>query len=213
MDLSKLGNHYSNTYNQFGFNSQGADWGDQDRHDLRLSSMITSLGLDKFKDSTLLDVGCGYGHSHAILDLLVPNNNCKYIGFDPCASAINYAKGLNLPNATFIQSDIQSFSLNHQVDIVFCCGVFTKKALMSDAEMLELFRLFLSLINKLKTSHVCFNFMSPFCDRFAPDLYYPSIEDIASELNTLFGYSIANFNLSNKHLSYEMICSFSLIND
>lgn len=209
-DLTKLCKHYSQTYHQYGFNSKGADWGSKSKHELRILSMINALGEGAFANCSVLDVGCGYGILHSLLKRHYPDIKLSYYGIDPCIEVIDYAKSSSDPEAEFLCCDIQSFSPPILFDTVFCCGIFTKKASMTDDEMYELLSCFFALLKKTKPSSVSFNTMSPFCDRHDHDLFYPSYERILGMLIDSFGYSLSDFVLSNSHLKYEMIWRFSV---
>lgn len=209
-DLNKLSDHYSKSYKKYGFNSRGADWGDFEKHNLRITSMIELLGDDAFKNRSVLDVGCGYGSLYSAIKNYYPAINLRYVGIDPCAEVINYAKSTSDSTAEFICTDIQSFSTSISFDTVFCCGIFTKKAIMSDDEMYELLIRFFDLLKKLNPSSVCFNTMSAFCNRFDDDIFYPNYERIMGMISSCFGYRVSDFVLSNSHLRYEMIWKFSI---
>lgn len=209
-DLNKLSKHYSQTYNKYGFNSKGADWGDLEKHNLRISSMIDLLGNSAFEDSSILDIGCGYGSLYSAIKNQKPTINFKYVGIDPCAEVIDFAKSNTDSAAQYFCSDIQSFSPLISFDTVFCCGIFTKKASMTDDEMYELLHKFFALLKKLNPSSICFNTMSAFCDHFDDEIFYPKFEKIMDMISSCFGYRVSDFLLSNSHLRYEMIWKFSL---
>lgn len=212
-DLSKLSTHYSQTYELHGFNSRGADWGDTEKHHLRILSMIDLLGYNAFENKSILDVGCGYGSFFSILKSHYPGIEFSYVGIDPCEEAIDFAIKNTGFNAQFFCSDIQSFSSVISFDTVFCCGIFTKKATMSDNEMYELLARFFALLGRINPQNVSFNTMSAFCDCHDDDIFYPKYEKIVGMISSLFGYRVSDFLLSNRHLKYEMIWRFSIENE
>ena len=173
-------------------------------------AMINILGLDAFDGKKILDVGCGYAHLASLLSSKLSQLSFSYTGFDPCSDAIEYGQLNAPPGSQLFCSDIQSFIPSEEYNTIFCCGVFTKKATMNDAEMYELLNHFFSLVSKSHAKYVCFNIMSPFCDQRNVDLFYPSYEKIFDLASAIFGYKITDFTLNNAHLRYEMICRFSL---
>lgn len=209
-DNCKLTRHYSETYHKYGFNSKGADWGDEAKHRIRLRSMLDVVGLQLLKDGSILDVGCGYGQLYNELDELIDCNKFHYTGLDPCEEVIKHAQSMNKKNADFICSDIQSCEISQSFRTIFNCGVFTKKATMSNSEMYYLVGRFLSLAKSVNAAHICFNTMSPFCSYYSEDLFYPDIRKIARLIFNTYGYSVYDFIMTNSHIKYEMIWRFSV---
>jgi SAM-dependent methyltransferase len=211
--LRRLSDHYSATYKKHGCNSNGADWGDEAKHVLRLRSMLTAVGLELLQNGSVLDVGCGYGQLYSELQDLVPNTLINYTGLDPCKDVIRHAQSVAGKNSQFICGDIQSFDCRQFYDTVFCCGVFTKKVSLSDSEMYYLMELFFLLARSARASHICFNTMSAFCNLHAIDLFYPDIGKISAMISRIYGYGITDFCLTNSHLKYELIWRFSVNHD
>lgn len=202
--------HYSSTYEKYGFNSQGADWGDKNKHNCRLNQMIIALGKDALFNKTILDVGCGYGH---LLEILEKNNlkhKVNYIGIDPCSKAIDYANSLNHEGAVFECTSLKDYYNKKKIDTAICCGIFTKKLNLSDQVMNNLIGQFFELVKRQNIKHVCFNTMSFLCDKKDNSLFYPRLNSISELIRTSFGYSVNNLTISNKHLQYELIWRFSL---
>ena len=209
-NLKKLSQHYENTYQKHGFNSIGADWGDEKKHDLRLISMLNILNINNLSGTSMLDVGCGYGRLYSLIMTEFPKISIDYTGIDPCEKVIKFAQSSLGPSAKFICGDIQSFTNINKFDTIFCCGVFTKKANMNDSEMYELLSRLFSMANKAGSSNVCFNTMSPFCDREDHEIFYPKANNIITLINQYFGFKVCDFILTNSHLKYEMIWRFSI---
>lgn len=202
--------HYNSTYEKYGFNSHGADWGDKNKHDCRLNQMIIALGAEALLNKTILDVGCGYGH---LIELLVKNNlkdKVQYIGIDPCSEAIDYANSLNHKNTKFECARLEDYSSKSRIDTAICCGIFTKKLDLSEEVMTDSIIQFFNLIKRQNIKHVCFNTMSFLCDKRDESLFYPKLSSISDLIRANFGYSVKNLTISNQHLQYELIWRFSL---
>ncbi len=63
-----LAMHYARTFATFGANSVGVDWGSREKHQLRLQHMVQRIGIEKMRDSSVLDIGCGYGELLSVLE-------------------------------------------------------------------------------------------------------------------------------------------------
>ena len=204
----KLIQHYDKKFLENGPNSIGVDWGDREKHIIRLKNMIKIISDDINKENILLDVGCGYGELTNILrkDLLKLKS---YIGIDPSESMIKFAKDNSGKNVEFCVSSIEGW--NSYSDIVFCCGIFTKKLNSRDEEVEDLFKKFLEMCKRVNAKTIVFNTMSSFCDVKDPDLYYPSIKALCDIIFDIFSYRVENFCLTNSHIKYEFIWKFNII--
>jgi len=133
----QLGEHYDKKFEQFGANSQGVDWGEDERRlRLRYSKMLAIISKMEpelipedlpatDRVPSLLDVGCGYG------GLLVYATEHKiplvYTGIDMSAKMIAWANK-NLPEkGKFIAGDILNMKSSTQYDYVVCNGILTQK--------------------------------------------------------------------------------------
>ncbi len=203
--------HYEATYERFGFNSKGADWLDEEKHVARLDSMLQVIGDERIRGSTFVDVGCGYGRLVDLLQKKQLFDIQQYRGFDPSVKAIEFARS-KYPKANFFVADIMNSLELKEADLVFCCGIFTKRASVSENEMYELLEYLFMLCREANVSTLCFNTMSPFCDFQAEDLFYPNISRVYQMINAYFGYQVSNFVASNSHLRYEFIIKFDIAN-
>ena len=103
--------------------------GDQVKHTIRLRAILNTVGLPYLQDGSILDVGCGYGQLYEELYLLNPRTKLEYTGFDPCKSAITYAQSLNRDRSNFICSDIQSFPVNNNFDVLHAVESLLKSSI------------------------------------------------------------------------------------
>ena len=162
-----LCDHYSGRYMKYGATSQGVDWGSNpDLSKIRQEKM---LGVIKDEGrSTLLDVGCGYGHlAEVILENKLP---IDYAGIDVVGSMIDYAKEHH-PEFTFYQGDFLAQDLG-SYDYVVCNGILTQKLSATTLEMnvyaQELIASMFSSANK----GIAFNLMNTHVNFQSENLYY-----------------------------------------
>ena len=57
----KLKAHYVKKFDEHGPNSQGVDWGPQEKADIRYQVMMNVVRPEDKSNFSMLDVGCGYG--------------------------------------------------------------------------------------------------------------------------------------------------------
>jgi SAM-dependent methyltransferase len=208
--FEELTQHYKDRYQEYGFNSQGADWGNQNKHETRLFAMIDTLGNSALQGKRILDVGCGYGILYYFLQEHYHELEYDYTGIDPCSKAIEYARSVGNNKANYIVGDIQTFAPTADYDTIFCCGIFTKRVTLSEEAMYTLLSYLFRLATRAGVANICFNTMSPFCDLRDETLFYPNFADIISLIKESYGYKVHNFKLTNSHLRYEAIWRFSI---
>lgn len=86
--------HYSQTFEKYGANTHGVDWGgkiDDGKLEMRYSKMLEAAMHVKIRKTSfsVLDVGCGYG---GLYEYAVKNGYLvDYTGIDLCNNMINYA--------------------------------------------------------------------------------------------------------------------------
>jgi SAM-dependent methyltransferase len=162
-----LCNHYSSKYMKYGATSQGVDWGsDPDLSRIRQEKM---LGVIKDKGrSTLLDVGCGYGHmAEVILKNRLP---IDYAGIDVVGGMIEHAKKHN-PEFTFYHGDFLAKEMG-SFDYVVCNGILTQKLSASTLEMNVYAQELIASMYSAANKGVAFNIMNTHVNFQSENLYY-----------------------------------------
>lgn len=108
--MSKIDNYsfYYNAYKKHGVSAKGLKWTSKERQFLRFKILCDFI-KNEIEDSTLLDIGCGYG------DLInYFNESMKYpkiyTGLD-CEEFILKIAKKRFPNSTFIKKNILSNEL------------------------------------------------------------------------------------------------------
>jgi SAM-dependent methyltransferase len=173
----KMKEHYSKTFNTYGANVQGVDWGkatDTDRLELRYKKMLEVIERSGTisDDFSILDVGCGYGglYQYAINKGYIFN----YTGIDVCENMIQYAQKNKWGGVKLICGDIFDYTPEEKYTFVICNGILTQKLNASIKTMDEYAR---SLINKmweLSDKGMVFNIMKSQVDFMNENLYYKS---------------------------------------
>ena len=92
-----------------------ADAWDANRRGRGLDPILIELGKLLPPNATILDIGCGTGFP---IDCYLTEQGHAVIGIDPAEKMIAKAKALNLPNATFFQTDLLSYQSGIMFDAV-----------------------------------------------------------------------------------------------
>jgi len=160
--------HYKGTIIEHGSCARGVDWRDEDTAEIRHGHM-KNLMLFSNSDTTLLDVGCGYG---AFLGYLKRKSiSVNYSGIDLVKEMIGVA-ACEHPEASFIIGDFLDEKFKDNFDYLICNGILTQKL---DASLLEMERYYKEVVKKmfsLSKIGCCFNMMSTRVNFFAPNLFY-----------------------------------------
>ncbi len=118
--MNKLSNKifYKQSIEEFGVSAQGVHWNSKYTQYKRFE-IITKLIKKEIKESTILDVGCGFGEYY---NYLINNNRTpkEYIGIDCEDNMINISKK-RFPNQNFYKQNILYDKLE-QVDYYLCSG-------------------------------------------------------------------------------------------
>ena len=120
-----LRDHYEKAFLQYGANSKGVDWGEnEERQHLRYDNMLSVIGNINTEAPSILDIGCGYG---GLLDYANRKGVAlHYTGIDIVKNMILWARDA-FPNATFIVGDIFETNIENHFDYVVCNGILTLK--------------------------------------------------------------------------------------
>lgn len=168
-DISNsLKEHYRKTILTNGPSPKGVDWRDESTSDIRhncMRNLLTSIN----KDSTLLDVGCGYG---AFLDYLKKQNiNINYQGVDIVEEMLIQANIMH-PNANFKLGNFLEEDFDSLFDYVVCNGILTQKLDASLLDMEDFSKRIIKKMFDISKIGCCFNMMTTRCNFFAPNLFY-----------------------------------------
>ncbi|CTQ54742.1 biotin biosynthesis protein BioC [Roseibium album] len=170
----KLGEHYSETFKQFGSTSEGVDWGsDEAKLHLRYRKMLAVM--DNHPSTpvrarpSLLDVGCGFG------GLLQYANNMgldfDYTGIDVAQNMIDWAASAH-PEGRFFCQDFLDFEPEKNFDYVVCNGILTQKLDTPGREMDDYAQKLIRGMFEVCRSGVAFNAMTTRVNFFSDNLYY-----------------------------------------
>ena len=162
-----LRSHYSEKYLKYGATSEGVDWGsDPTLAKIRQEKM---LGIIKGKDRTsLLDVGCGYGHmAEIILEKQLP---ISYCGIDVVDEMINSARKI-YPEFTFYNGDYLVEN-SKRYDYLICNGVLTQKLTASILDMNVFAQELIAKMYAFADKGVAFNIMNTHVNFQRDNLYY-----------------------------------------
>jgi len=106
-------NHYTKLFKKYGINSASLGW-KRGNQSIRFHA-ITQIG--KIANSSILDVGCGFGHLNKYLEL--HRISAHYTGVDVNQKFIEIAKKNN-PKCKFEVRDIEKKPFKNKFDWVFC---------------------------------------------------------------------------------------------
>lgn len=196
--------HYTEVFRNHGANSAGVDWGDKNRHILRLKKMVGCLEPHTLVKEKILDIGCGYGELLKILLKKIKNKPINYIGIDPCLEMIEEARKI-YPDHRFYNTSLEKYRPSGNVDHLLCCGIFTKKINVKNNDMYCLMDILFKKAQRWGSKTITLNTMSPFCDIKSHNLYFPKIDDIVSLIRDRWGYKIKEFRFESNYLKYEML--------
>ncbi len=204
-----LAAHYAQTFSTYGANAAGVDWGSQEKHRLRLQSMVRQVGAEAMGVEGVLDVGCGYGELLNVLYDSFRVRPTRYVGVDPCLPMIEAARVAH-PGYQFEAVSFEDFIVAQPIHHLFCCGVFTKKVHASDEEMYALLDALLGYGKKAEMRTITFNTMSPLCDVRPAELFFPDLDRIVTMLLNHWGYAVRKFSFASEYLQYEMLVKIEI---
>lgn len=131
--MKKINNKefYETAINKYGVSPRGVHWNSKNSQYKRFEA-ITSFIKKDIINSTLLDVGCGFGEYYKYLSI---NNKlpAKYIGIDCEKSMIDLAN-TRFPNQKFIIKDVLKDNLIHS-DYLICSGALN----ILDIDQIDIF--------------------------------------------------------------------------
>ncbi len=118
--MEKIDNHqfYKNSYKKYGIDAKGVHWYNTSTQFIRFEILINPI-KEQITTSTLLDVGCGFGH---LLDYLKNNKIYPkiYLGIDKEQFFIELCK-IRYHNFNFLQGDILKDKIS-SAEFLICSG-------------------------------------------------------------------------------------------
>lgn len=170
----KLGEHYSETFKQFGCTSEGVGWGsDEAKLRLRYRKMLAVMDGHAVASGparpSFLDVGCGFG---GLLQYAKGEGiDFSYAGIDVAQSMIDCAANAH-PECRFFCQDFLDFETEERFDYIVCNGVLTQKLDTPRREMDDYAQELIKKMYAMCRSGVAFNVMTTSVNYFSNNLYY-----------------------------------------
>jgi len=187
---------YKKQFNLFGATPKGVAWTDSNKSKNRYKTLLKIIQLERKKNFSILDVGCGYGE---LIKYLPKNKNFEYTGIDVVEEMIAYAKKTYKDKRLkFKLADILTISNNY--DYIVCNGIFTLKNDLNNKKMRDF--VFKCIKNFYKFSRVGFSFnvMSDVVDYKSSLLFYPKLYSIIKTLNNK---KLSKIYIDNTSTEYE----------
>ena len=184
----RLLSFYHGFYDEFGDSYRGVGWTkSQEVTDRRNRVLLDFISPDE--PGSLLDVGCGLGHTleyirRARPELLTTGAG-SYTGID-LSEVFVAASREKFPDVVFEKASITDLSEEFGVfDYAVLSGLFTAKGKdNSHSEFWEYCRTVLSAVSKRVTKGFAFNASSPYVDWERDDLFHLRVEDALGFLST-----------------------------
>jgi len=157
--------HYTELYKKFGPSPASVGW-TKGKQDIRYNA-ITEIGIEK--NSSILDVGCGFGDLLSFLNKR--KLQVKYTGIDINQKFIELAKK-KYPKAMFEIGDIESRPFKKKFDWVFAIGTTNQSGSYSYIQNL------LSAMFRIAKKGVAMDFLSTYVDFRKPENFHASPERV-----------------------------------
>lgn len=172
----KLCDHYFSTFESFGANSKGVDWGEKQwAADLRNKNMLAVI-KDLNQEESLLDVGCGYG---ALGEIIAQKNlPINYSGIDIAQNMIDHAHSSFGGRFSFFCEDFLEWDCPNQYNYIVCNGILTQKLETSYLEMHEYSKELIKKMFKIANKGIAFNCMSTFVNYQKENLFYKNPSEL-----------------------------------
>ncbi|MBN1183782.1 MAG: class I SAM-dependent methyltransferase [Bacteroidales bacterium] len=160
IDRNEYITRYQERLDHFGYSPATLGWGKEGRQDVRFK-VLSELIIAR-PQSSVLDVGCGFGDLYRFLI----NNQWhgKYYGIDIVPGLLNMAKEID-PDINVFEADVTSSdfpSADVKYDFVVASGVFNAKIKLTTNE--EHIKKALIKMYSLSNIAVCVDFMSTYVD-------------------------------------------------
>ena len=184
----KIYNYYQNLYNEHGISSKSVGWGSKKgKQSIRFEILC---GIGKISNSSILDVGCGFGDLFGFLEY--KQISTQYHGIDINENLINAGKKI-YQDAYLECRDFEIKKFNKKFDWVFSSGITSHGSTYSHLEsiMNEMYR--------ICKNGFAMNFVSDNVDYKTKDLFYSSPEKIISITKTFSN----RFTLRHDYMPFE----------
>ena len=193
--------YYKGIFQKYGEDQRSLGW-NKGRQFIRFHQLTRFFKLDQ---STMLDIGCGFGDMINFLEQESIQLN-KYVGTDLMLEFIEVAKKKHSRDYTnFIHGDFLTTEIEN-VDFVVASGIFGHKIHESDEENYEYIRSILSKALGIASKGIAFDFLSTNVE------YRTSDQDFHANPSKILeiAYSLSkNIILNNSAMPFEFnICIF-----
>jgi trans-aconitate methyltransferase len=188
-------NHYNQLFKKYGQNSKALGW-INGRQSIRFG-IVKDIG--DFNNSTVLDVGCGFGDFYSYLKFR--KIKCKYQGIDINSDFVEIAKKIN-PDGFFQVIDLQKKKMSQKFDWVVATGI-TNHA-VSYPHLKNMLKEMFCIAKK----GVVMDFISTYVDYKEKDIFYSSPEKVFKFAKTL----TQRIALRHDYMPYEF-CLYLYKND
>jgi len=179
-------NHYNTLFKKYGQNAKGLGWLNG-RQSIRFG-IIKEIG--DLNNSTILDVGCGFGDFYTYLKFR--KIKCKYSGIDINEDFIKIAKKIN-PDGHFMKKDIQKETNVKKHDWVVASGITNHGVKYSHLKDM------LKTMFAISKKGVMIDFISNYVDYKEREIFYTSPEKIFKFAKTL----TQRVTLRHDYMPYE----------
>ncbi len=186
-------NRYEQRLKKYGYSPKALGWGKNGRENIRFK-ILTQIGI--CKNSSILDVGCGFGDYHNFL-----KSNCwdgRYLGIDINGSLLEVARK-QFVNINVKELDILESEIEQKYDFVMGSGIFNAKLHHEDNN--KYIEKMLSKMYDISNYGVAVDFMSSYVDFQHKDAFHASPENIF-----MFGRTLTNrLTIRNDYMPFEFV--------
>lgn len=191
-DAEIICDRYEKRYQDYGYSPRTLDW-DKGKQDMRFSILTSQFD---FKNSEVLDIGCGFGDLNRILSSRT-DNQYHYHGVDIVPSLISEARHqYKGDNIDFYCGDFLEMDLP-QVDYAIASGIFNFK--LKDNNNYQFIEQSMEKAYRLSRTGFAFDFLSDKVDYTKEMTFHSSPEKI---LALAYGLS-RNVTLLNNYMPFE----------
>ena len=164
-------NHYTDLYKKFGDHPGSLGW-PKGKQEIRFQTMSE---IGNLNNSSILDVGCGFGDFYGFLKY--KKINAKYLGIDILPEFIEIGKKI-YPRAQLQVRDFQSKKFKQRFDWVFFSGI-------SVGVNYKIIQKIMNEMFKICKNGIALNFVGGILDYKSKDIFYSKPEKIYSLSTTL----------------------------
>ena len=166
--LADVANYYSEKISEHGDTARGVDWNAEESQILRFEQLLKLA--DTYQESSIIDLGCGYG---ALYDYLsIKTSNFTYVGYDISAAMISAAQ-LRSRNEKAAQFHIGSVPVT-AADFAVASGIFNVRLGHSEEKWRQFLQSTLEVLDGSSRKGFAFNCLTSYADseKKRDDLYY-----------------------------------------